>query len=54
MSNKEKIELLISQLNKQDSKELSDLLRKELIAQREGELLVKQVQSQLKGNKNYH
>ena len=48
MSDIDKIKLLIQQLNKEDNKELSDLLRKELIQQREGELLIKQLQTQLK------
>ena len=48
MSDIQKIKLLIQQLNKEDNKELSALLRKELIQQREGELLIKQLQTQLK------
>ena len=48
MSDIDKIKLLVQQLNKEDNKELSDLLRKELIQQREGQLLIKQLQTQLK------
>ena len=48
MSDIDKIKLLVQQLNKEDNKELSNLLRKELIQQREGQLLIKQLQTQLK------